>query len=268
MYADASMYDFGAILFLKNSEDQSLHPVYYASGKTIPAKEKYPSYELEVSAIVRALKRFRTYLLGIKFKIITDCRAFAQIMSKKDLCVRVAKWALSLEEFQYVIEHRSGKSMAHVNALSRNPLPTCLIVSECERGLLVRLKRAQSADNDLKEILNAIEQGQTEDYLIQGGVLYKEDDGDIRLIVLRAIQSQMIKSVHEQGHFGIAKIEALIRKDYWIPKLRFKIKGVLRNCVSCILAERKHGKAECFLSPINKGNAPLDTLDTFNYLGF
>lgn len=56
LHTDASMYGFGAIFLQKNSEDQSLHPVYYASGKTTPAEEKYPSYELEVLAIVRALK--------------------------------------------------------------------------------------------------------------------------------------------------------------------------------------------------------------------
>lgn len=108
LHTDASIYGFGAILLQKNSEDQTLHPVYYASGKTTPAEQKYPSYELEVLAIVRALKRFRTYLLGIKFKIVTDCRAFTQTMSKRYLCVRVARWVLSLEEFQYVIEHRPG----------------------------------------------------------------------------------------------------------------------------------------------------------------
>lgn len=52
-----------------------------------------------------------------------------------------------------MIEHRPGKNMAHVDALNRSPLPTCLIVSECERGLLARLKRAQRADADLGECL-------------------------------------------------------------------------------------------------------------------
>lgn len=83
LHTDASMYGFGVIFLQKDGGDQLLHPVYYASGKTIPAEEKYPSYKLEVLAIVKALKRFRTYLLGIKFKIITDCRAFAQTMSKR-----------------------------------------------------------------------------------------------------------------------------------------------------------------------------------------
>lgn len=130
------MHGYGAILLQRDSEDQLMHPVYYASGRTTSAEEKYPSYELEVLAIVKALKRFHVYLLGTAFKIVIDCRAFALTMSKKDLCVRVARWALLLEEFQYSIEHRPGKSMVHVDALSRNPLPSCLMMNECEEGLL------------------------------------------------------------------------------------------------------------------------------------
>ena len=67
----------------RNSEDKALHPVHYASGKTTPTEEKYTSYELELLAIVKALEEFRIYLLGISFKIVTDCRAFALTMNKK-----------------------------------------------------------------------------------------------------------------------------------------------------------------------------------------
>ncbi|XP_011684299.1 PREDICTED: uncharacterized protein LOC105447791 [Wasmannia auropunctata] len=83
LHTDASMHGYGAILLQRDNEDQLLHPVYYASGKTTPAEEKYTSYELEVLAVIKALKRFRVYLLGIPFKVVTDCRAFALTMSKK-----------------------------------------------------------------------------------------------------------------------------------------------------------------------------------------
>jgi hypothetical protein len=43
-------------------------------------------------------------------------------MKKKDLVTRVARWALLLEEFDYVLEHRPGNSMKHCDALSRNPI--------------------------------------------------------------------------------------------------------------------------------------------------
>ncbi|GFX86733.1 retrovirus-related Pol polyprotein from transposon 17.6 [Trichonephila clavipes] len=89
------------------------------SKKTNTAEEKYDSYELEVLAIINALKKFRVYLLGRHFKIVTDCSAFQKTMQKKELITRIARWALQLEEFDYEIEHRAGSRMKHVDALSR-----------------------------------------------------------------------------------------------------------------------------------------------------
>ena len=93
MHTDASKFGYGAILLQKDDGDGGLHPIYFASGKTTPAEERYSSYELEVLAIIKSLKKFRVYSLGIPFRIVTDCRAFTLTMRKKDLCVRVARWA-------------------------------------------------------------------------------------------------------------------------------------------------------------------------------
>lgn len=259
LHTDASKYGYGAILLQRDSTDQLLHPVYYASGKTTPAEGKYTSYELEVLAIIKALKRFRVYLLGIPFRIVTDCRAFTLTMNKKDLCVRVARWALALEEFQYTIEHRPGKSMVHVDALSRNPLPSCLVIDECDAGLTARLRRAQREDEDLKEKLDEARQGQLDGYVAQGGLLYKDDGDELRLVVPKTMQQQIIRKAHERGHFAVGKTEDLVKSDYWIPGIRSKVEKVVRNCISCILAERRQGKRECLLNPIEKGSVPLDT---------
>ena len=57
----------------KSIEYQQLHPIHYMSRKTTLAEKNYSRYELEVLAVIMALKKFRIYLLGIEFKIITDC---------------------------------------------------------------------------------------------------------------------------------------------------------------------------------------------------
>ena len=92
LHTDASAEGYGAILMQLDLNDGKFHPVYFASGKTTPAEAKYTSYELEVLAIVKALNKFRVYLLGMPFTIVTDCQAFTLTMGKKDLCVRVARW--------------------------------------------------------------------------------------------------------------------------------------------------------------------------------
>ncbi|GFW42925.1 transposon Ty3-I Gag-Pol polyprotein [Trichonephila clavipes] len=107
---------YGAVL-LQEAEDGKLHHVQYMSQKTTPAEEKYSSYELEVLVVVNALKKFRTYLLGNHFKIITGCSAFQNTMDKKDLVTRITRWALLLEEYDYEIVHRSGQRMQHSLAI-------------------------------------------------------------------------------------------------------------------------------------------------------
>ncbi|GFT16686.1 retrovirus-related Pol polyprotein from transposon 17.6 [Trichonephila clavipes] len=82
LHTDACKQGFGAIL-LQEAKDGKLHPVYYISKKTNTAEEKYDSYELEVLAIINALKKFRVYLLGQHFKIVTDCSAFRRLCKKR-----------------------------------------------------------------------------------------------------------------------------------------------------------------------------------------
>lgn len=57
--------------------------------------------------IIEALKKFRCYLLGAKFKIFTEFAAFQKNISKKDLTMKVARWILQREEFDYEILRRS-----------------------------------------------------------------------------------------------------------------------------------------------------------------
>lgn len=76
LHTDACSKGYGAILFQKDCEDEQMHPVYYLSKKTSISEENLHSYELKVLAIVYALDKFRVYLLGIPFKIVTDCAAF------------------------------------------------------------------------------------------------------------------------------------------------------------------------------------------------
>jgi hypothetical protein len=87
------LYWYGAILLQRDIQNNAFYPVYYSSGKASPAEKKYTSYELEDLAIMEC------WLLGIPFKIVTDCQAFVLTMRKKDLCVRVARWAILLQEF-------------------------------------------------------------------------------------------------------------------------------------------------------------------------
>lgn len=62
LHTDASRFGYGVILMQLDVDDGKFHPVYFASGKMTIAEERYTSYELEVLAIIKALKKFRVYL--------------------------------------------------------------------------------------------------------------------------------------------------------------------------------------------------------------
>ena len=78
-----------------------------------------------------------------------------------------------------IIEHRPGKSMRYIDALSRNPLATCMIINECSEGLTCRFKKSQQEDDNLKRVASLVEDNKTKDYVIRDGLLFKDCDGDI-----------------------------------------------------------------------------------------
>jgi len=192
-----------------------MHPVYYTSRKTTPAECK-SSYELEVLAIIEALKKFRTYLLGIKFKVVTDCSAFQKTLNKKDF-TRVVRWAFLLEEYDLTVEHRSGTRMKHVDALSRYPVMCINFI-----GVTAKIKETQKENNEIKliDILNQyivdiLKDRKYKDYFIRNRVLYNFKDGRELLVVPQAMQQEIIKSYHEKGHFAVKKTEELIQCEYY-----------------------------------------------------
>lgn len=74
LHCDASSHGYGSILMQKQS-DGKFHPVAHFSKRTTPTESNYHSFELEMLAIVDSLQRFRVYLQGIEFKIVTDCNS-------------------------------------------------------------------------------------------------------------------------------------------------------------------------------------------------
>lgn len=118
LHCDACSKGYGAIL-LQKQNNKTFQPVFYYSKRTTDVESKYHSYELELLAIINALNRFNIYLQGLKFKIITDCNSIKMALNKKEINARINRWALTLQNYNYEIEHRSGERMKHVDALSR-----------------------------------------------------------------------------------------------------------------------------------------------------
>lgn len=95
--------------------------VFYYSRHCTESESRLHSYELEALAVVEALDRFRIYLLGKPFRLVTDCSAIAKMRLNKEINSKIAKWWMRLQEYDFTLIHREGSRMAHVDALSRAP---------------------------------------------------------------------------------------------------------------------------------------------------
>ena len=71
-----------------------MHPVIYYSKKNSREDERYHSYDLEVLAAVKVIKKFKVYLIGRHFTIVTDYKAFEKTVAKHELCDRIHRWAM------------------------------------------------------------------------------------------------------------------------------------------------------------------------------
>ena len=114
---DASNQGLGAVLS-QGPVGKDL-PVAYASRSLNKAELHYTTSEKELLAIVWAIKYFRPYLYGRKFKIVSDHKPLVWIMNVKDPGSRLMRWRIHLAEYNYEIVHKSGVQNTNADALSR-----------------------------------------------------------------------------------------------------------------------------------------------------
>lgn len=252
LHTDASMWGYGGCLLQRQSDDNLFHPIYYLSFKTTEAEQKLHSYELETLAVVKCVRRLRHYLLGIRFKVVTDCQAFQLTMKKKDAVAKIARWALELEQYDLEVVHKPGKSMKHVDALSR-----CMMV--IEDGILHQIKATQTNDEQCKIIKQLIDNKCDTDYVERGGVLYHHNDGYYRLKVPSSMVDFLLKQIHGDTHLSRERMEHAVKQDYHIDDAGKVIDKMIKNCITCILATKKRGKKDGFLHSIDKFDMPLHT---------
>ena len=114
---DASDYAIG--FKLGQRKGKFFHTIYYANKVINDAQMNYATTEKEMLAIVYALEKFRSYLVGSRVIIYTDHAAIKYLLNKADSKPRLIRWILLLQEFDLVIRDKKGSENVVANHLSR-----------------------------------------------------------------------------------------------------------------------------------------------------
>ena len=114
---DASDYAIGAVLGQR--EDKKAFVIYYASKTLDSAQANYTTTEKEFLAVVFALEKFRSYIVGSPVTIFTDHAALKYLLSKQDTKPRLTRWILLCQEFNLTIKDKKGVENLVADHLSR-----------------------------------------------------------------------------------------------------------------------------------------------------
>ena len=117
VHTDASGFAIGAVL--QQDQGKGLQPIAYLSKKMVDAETRYPVHEQELLAIIYALKKWRHYLSGKKFTVMTDHRSLESFKTQPNLSGRQTRWKDAIANFDFDIKYIAGPTNVVADGLSR-----------------------------------------------------------------------------------------------------------------------------------------------------
>ena len=112
MYTDASGVGIGAVL------EQDDRVVAFSSRTFNEAEQRYSTIERECLALVNALKKFRQFLIGKHFTVYCDHKPLEWLSEQRNVA-KLSRWALAIQEYDFTIRYRPGRTNSNADALSR-----------------------------------------------------------------------------------------------------------------------------------------------------
>ncbi|KRX51409.1 Retrovirus-related Pol polyprotein from transposon, partial [Trichinella sp. T6] len=246
---DASGTGLGAIL------EQRGRVIAFASRSLRKSERNYSAIEKECLAIIFALKTFRHYLLGRSFTILSD-HAPLQWLAAQKMDGRLARWALSLQEYDYDIKYRPGSSNGNAYALSRSTVNLCALTIQPDIPMNV-IRQEQQRDPTLRAIAEALKndlpfpstleahrrlrQVRHQLHLNNGVIVrtvkpqYATETAEV-ILVPTSLRQRFLYAAHDApvaGHFGVSKTLARLRSVAYWPNMAKDIAEYCRTCDKC-----------------------------------
>lgn len=147
VHVDASKHGCGAMLAQEINGE--LRPVRFASRAFSPTESRWTTMQQELFAVKWGLDQFRPYILGRRIKVVTDHANLKWLTTIAPQQAKVARWCMSMAEFDFYIQHRPGVQNVVPDVLSRYPVaasPDCHLITLPDSRIETFLLTALSAD--------------------------------------------------------------------------------------------------------------------------
>nr|GEU30313.1 putative reverse transcriptase domain-containing protein [Tanacetum cinerariifolium] len=200
VYCDASRKGLGAGLMQKDKV------IAYASCQLNVHEKNYTTHDLELGAVVFALKMWRHYLYGIKCVVFTDHKSLQHILDQKELNMRQRRWLELLSNYDCEIRYHPGKANVMADALTR--------------------KEENFINEDLHGVINKLK-SRTDRTLCLNNQSWISCFGDLRALIMH--------ESHKSKYFihpGSDKMYQDLKKLYWWPNMKAEIGTYVSKCLT------------------------------------
>lgn len=206
--------------------------IEYMSQKFSPAQQRYSTTEKECLGVILAVEKYRCYIEGVHFTVITDHASLTWLHNLRDPVGRLARWALRLQAYNFDLVYRKGKLNVVPDALSRSVGSIDLIKDDFSIDLKY---------NELKQRISEFPEN-FPDFCVHENIIFKhtknpkKHDFEWKIFVPTNLQSKILLDCHDNpkaSHGGISKTISRIQSRFYWPSMNKEIKDYVRKCEIC-----------------------------------
>lgn len=258
IHCDASNYGIGVVLCQGPDE----HPVAFASRKFRGAETRYSTPEKECLAVLFGIHKFRPYVEGYEFSIITDCSSLTYLFRQENPPDRLARWIMKLSQFKFNVIHRKGTSNVVPDALSRavEHLDIISFQPDANDSWYIRM---------LGKV--ALSPTRFSDWKIKDGKLFYKMSGPINKIdskywctvVPESVRNSVLEECHNHpsaGHMGMKKTKLRILERYYWPGVGKDVDKFVKSCVTCKQVKYPTSKRQGLMGKFKDVTRPFQML--------